>query len=176
MTTLHNPPSPNTGPKSGTILSTPPSTGLPLPMLLHPYPQLNKEEYPNTPPVTLDVAPNSSNGNTRRTTPVPCATTQKIHNMSYSVHTLIPKNMASCSHQIRNALHFIHTNPQLIQSFIDTLHTWHDNTAPTTQPPNHSVTHQQAIGWYPCLHGHISPSWHETQTLYLLANHSNKSP
>ena len=88
MTILHNPTSPNTGLKSGTIQLTPPSTGLPWPILLCPYPPPNKDAYPNTPPVTSDAAPNSLNGNTRITTLVPCATTQKTHNTSYSVHTL----------------------------------------------------------------------------------------
>ena len=163
--------------KNGTIPPTPPSTAPHLLQPLRPYPQLNKKESPNTPPVILDAAPNFYNGNTKTTTLAPCPTTQKD-----------PQHVLLCPHpksqitwhlaltKLENALHSIHTDPQLTQSLINALHTWHDNTAPTTQPPTHPITHQQTIGWYPFLHAHISPSWCETQTLYLQTNHPNKSP
>ena len=73
----HNQPSPNIGPRNGTILPTPQSIGHPLLWPLIPFPHPNNVESPNTRPVTLDAVPNSYNGTTKTMTYVQCAATLK---------------------------------------------------------------------------------------------------
>ena len=96
-TSLHNPPSLNIGPRNGTTLPMPQSTGRPSHQLSNPFPHLNNVESPNTRPVTSDAVPNFYNGTIKTTTYVQCATTRKTTTTSSFAHILV-RNSPGTSH------------------------------------------------------------------------------
>ena len=59
------------------------------------------------------------------------------------------------------------TDPDLITAVIQYVNNWHHHTAPPDYLPQHPVSQQTRIGWYPMIHVQLSIAWQEVQVTYL---------
>ena len=105
-----------------------------------------------------------------------CNQVENPHHVLTCPHPQPQQTWQTTIQKLQDKLTTMETDPALNTAIIQSLNNWNHHTAPPEHPPEHPVSQQTRIGWYPMIHGQISTAWQEAQATYFASISSKKSP